>query len=480
MTSHLQLSASIPFRRPEGVLGALGAAQMAGVVAVASDVAIVLDRQGIIRDLSVGSGELASKGFSEWLDRPWIDTVTPESRHKVSEMLRDASDGVASRWRELNHPSESGENLPVRYFAIGTGDAGRVIVIGRDLQSSALLQQRLLQVQQSVERDYLQLRQAEARYRLLFQNASEAVLILDAGTRRVREANPAAARLTGRPEAGMNGETFQSLLDPHSAEAALEYLNSSPAAVSSASVQIRLISGLDCTLAASMFRQDKASCLLVRLMPVTAAALDGDPAARLAAVLDRISDAFVVTDSALSILAVNPAFLDLTHLSSRAEALSGTLDRFLGRPQIDLKTMVLQLRDHGSLRNFSTVIRGVYGESEEVEVSAVSVPDGDQTCYGFSIRGVARRLAIPLPGLSSGAGPEPRSVEQLTKLIGRVPMKDIVRESTDLIERLCIEAALTLTSDNRASAADVLGLSRQSLYSKLRRYGLGNLEDTED
>jgi DNA-binding NtrC family response regulator len=70
-----------------------------------------------------------------------------------------------------------------------------------------------------------------------------------------------------------------------------------------------------------------------------------------------------------------------------------------------------------------------------------------------------------------------QSVEQLTHLIGRVPMKDIVRESTDLIEKLCIEAALTLTSDNRASAADVLGLSRQSLYSKLRRYGLGDLDD---
>lgn len=477
---HSPLSASIPFRRPEDVLGALAAAQTAEVVAVASDVAMVLDRHGVIKDISVSSGDLARKGFSEWLDRPWIDTVTPESRHKVSEMLRDASGGVLSRWREINHPSESGDNLPVRYFAIDTGDDGRVIVIGRDLQSSAALQQRLLQVQQSVERDYLQLRQAEARYRLLFQSASEAVLILDAGTRKVREANPAAARLTGLADTTISGQGFAALLDPHSVDAALEFLNTTPAAVSAASVPVRLVSGLDCTLAASIFRQDKTSCLLVRLTPVNSVPVAGDPAARLAAVLDRISDAFVVTDTEMNILAVNPAFLDLTHLSSRDEALSGTLERYLGRPQIDLKIMVSQLRQHGSLRNFSTVVRGVYGESEEVEVSAVSVPDGDQTCYGFSIRGVARRFATPLPSTSIGVGAEPRSVEQLTKLIGRLPMKDIVRESTDLIERLCIEAALTLTSDNRASAADVLGLSRQSLYSKLRRYGLGNLEDVDE
>jgi DNA-binding NtrC family response regulator len=65
-------------------------------------------------------------------------------------------------------------------------------------------------------------------------------------------------------------------------------------------------------------------------------------------------------------------------------------------------------------------------------------------------------------------------VGQLSELVGRVPMKDIVGETTDLIEQLCIEAALDLTRDNRAAAAEMLGLSRQSLYVKLRRYGLSD------
>ncbi len=50
-----------------------------------------------------------------------------------------------------------------------------------------------------------------------------------------------------------------------------------------------------------------------------------------------------------------------------------------------------------------------------------------------------------------------------------------MRESTEVIERLAIEAALELTNDNRASAAEMLGLSRQSLYVKLHRYGIGDL-----
>ncbi len=51
-------------------------------------------------------------------------------------------------------------------------------------------------------------------------------------------------------------------------------------------------------------------------------------------------------------------------------------------------------------------------------------------------------------------------------------LKELVRETTDIIERLCIEAALEMTKDNRATAAELLGLSRQSLYLKMRRFGL--------
>jgi DNA-binding NtrC family response regulator len=101
---------------------------------------------------------------------------------------------------------------------------------------------------------------------------------------------------------------------------------------------------------------------------------------------------------------------------------------------------------------------------------------GESALYAFVIRPIGRRLR----DLPPGAQDLPRSVEQLTDLVGRMSLKEIVRESTDLIERLCIEAALQYTSDNRASAAEILGLSRQSLYSKLHRHGLGNLTGEGD
>ncbi len=58
------------------------------------------------------------------------------------------------------------------------------------------------------------------------------------------------------------------------------------------------------------------------------------------------------------------------------------------------------------------------------------------------------------------------------QLVGYSTLKDIVAETTEIIERMCIETALELTRNNRVAAAELLSLSRQSLYVKLRKFGL--------
>ncbi len=116
------------------------------------------------------------------------------------------------------------------------------------------------------------------------------------------------------------------------------------------------------------------------------------------------------------------------------------------------------------------------------EISAAAVSGGGRPILCFAIRNVGVRLnmgrqasQVETSSATLAGRPLSRSVEQLTELIGRVSLKDLVRESTEVIERLAIEAALELTNDNRASAAEMLGLSRQSLYVKMHRYGIGDL-----
>ncbi len=192
---------------------------------------------------------------------------------------------------------------------------------------------------------------------------------------------------------------------------------------------------------------------------------------RLLKLVESVPDAFVVTDADGRIQTVNAAFLEMTQLASEEQVVGEQLERWLGQPGVEMEVLTANLRQRGPVRLFATTLRGEYGAVVDVEISAVSVVNGAGPCLGFAIRDVGTRVAPP----ARIGAKAPRSVEQLTELIGQVPLKDLVREATDVIERLCIEAALELTGDNRASAAEMLGLSRQSLYVKLRRYGLGDL-----
>ena len=193
------------FRAPNEDLGPLSAESAWRIVAAAGDVSFILDEEGIVRNVAISSAELAQRGMGDWIGDALIDHVTVESKPKIREMLAHAEAGAAARWRQVNHVTGGGE-VPVPYMTVRTGTAGRLIAIGRDMRGMAAMQQRLLQTQQSLERDYMRLRQAEARYRLLFDIAGEPMLIVDVGTRRIREANPTAHRVLGAREGTLAGQ----------------------------------------------------------------------------------------------------------------------------------------------------------------------------------------------------------------------------------------------------------------------------------
>ena len=466
-----------PFRDPLASLGLGGEALATRALSVAGDITLVMDADTVIRDIALGSKAISEHWIEELIGRRFADTVTVESKIKIEQLIEHARSGGLPRWRQINHISGLGE-IPVRYMSLSADTGGNIIAIGRDMRAEAVLQQRLLLAQQSIERDYVRMRQVEARYRMLFELSTEAVLVAETATRRIAEANPAACRLIGSNAKALIGQPVANLFEGDARETVVALLGAVAAAEQREPLTALLSNnGGAVKLAASLFRQDRGSCFLIRLVPQGATKQIAAIAERpLFDVIDNMPDALVVTDADLSILSENAAFLDMVQVPRKEQVRGQALGRFLGRPGIDLTLLVSQLREHGAARNFATVLRGHYDGQEEVEVSAVAVQDDGKTRYGFSIRSVGRRLSS-LPPMSGGL---PQSVEQLTELVGRVSLKEIVRESTDLIERLCIEAALTFTSDNRASAAEVLGLSRQSLYSKLHRHGLGNLSDSTD
>lgn len=462
------------FQAPRQSLGDLDPDAAAVLIAAASDIALIVDRHGVICDYAVGKPELSDglAGQGSWIGRPWTETVTVESRGKIEALLRDAIEVGGGRSRQVNHPAAQQDSVPVLYSAVPFGREGRVAAFGRDLQEMSMLQRRLVDAQQSLERDYSQLRHVETRYRLLFKVAPEPVFIADAETLKVLEANPAAVDRFGEG-ASAPGQALEQLFDP----ATFSRVQSLLAVVRSGGRGDAVRAGLragqgEAVVSAFIFRQQGGSLFLLRLSPVLseadAVALP-KVAQKMLKLVESAPDGFVVTDAAGRIVAANPAFLELCQLVSDRQVHNEPLDRWLGSPGVDLNVLLSNLRQRGTVRLFATILRSEYGVATDVEVSATSVMNSERECFGFAIRNIARRLR-PDP-----RSPElPRSVAHLTELVGRVSLKELVREATDVIERLSIQAALTMTGDNRASAADMLGLSRQSLYVKLRRYGLAD------
>ena len=469
------------FRAPRTELGDVDADTVASLVAAAADIALVLDPSGVIRDYAVHNDELLSELSIEaaWVGRPWAATVTVESRPKVEALLREATRTSNPRWRHLNHPSARGVDVPILYSAIQVGSDGRLVAFGRDLRAMSELQQRLVDAQQSMERDYARMRHAETRYRLLFQMSSEAVLILDGLTQKVLAANPTAGALCGEVGRRLIGAVFTSLFTPDSVQPMQTLLAAVRAAGRADDVRARLALATEqggtreIAVSATLLREEAASFFLVRLVAqdgAAAAARLPEVKAKLLKLAELAPDGFVVTETDGRVITANQAFLEMVQLPSEDRARGESLDRWIGRPGVDVDVLTANLRQRGTIRLFATTLRAEYGGTIDVEVSATAIPDDGRPCLGFAVRNVGHRLSV-----ESRATSLPRSVEQLTELIGRVSLKDLVRESTDMIERMYIEAALKLTDDNRASAAEMLGLSRQSLYVKLRRYGLGDL-----
>lgn len=480
MPSGIQDTVTGKFETPEKFLSELDPQVAGTLVAAAADVVLVVDDQGIICDLAFGNPELSAYGHKEWLGRPWAQTVTADSQPKVEAMLSEANANSGVKWRHVNHLTSTGEVLPLSYSVVTVRRPGKTkgsvtchtMAFGRDLRAQVALQQRLVSAQLSMERDYWRLRHVETRYRLLFQLATEAVLVLDATTEKLEEANPAAFALLG-DKPNRPTWTLDESLDDSSKAVIRQLLIQLRANGHCEPATVRLDNSTeDLTVSVALFRQENSAHFMVRLIPahgVLQSDSSGINQLKLNAI-ENAPDALVVTDLFGSVLSANRAFLDLVQIANERLAMGESLEKWLGRTGVDLSVLLSNLRQRGVVRLYATSLRGEYGSTANVEISAVSLTGGEKPCLGFTLRDVGRRI------VSDGRTNKelPRSAGQMTELVGRVPLRDIVRETTDLIEQLCIEAALDLTGDNRASAAEMLGLSRQSLYVKLRRFSIGD------
>lgn len=457
-------SSEMTFAKADQHFGGIDAQAIGRALSASADVVLLLDTQGVICDASFKSQSIFSAGGKGWVGRKMLELVTTESENKVSELFEEAKVGETRKAREINHTMIDGDDAPISYEAVKL-DNQHVLLFGNDISRIASLQRRLMSSQLSMEREVSRLRNNENQYRAVFQLSKSPQMVVDAESLKIVDANAAAGRLVSVSAQKLVGKKVLSVFGSADESVIHKFFLSAIATSESTETNMTMENGETLNVGISHFPQDGKSLLVVHFQPQDSAVpeLGSNIERKVLGLVRQMPDAFVATDAERGVLTANQSFCEMVNAPSTNRLEGLKFDTFFERPNVDCNVLLANVREHGVVRRFATSIKTYFGQPLNVEIAACQLELDHSTVMGFWLR--------PTNNLVMGSEVEhenvSRSNEQIANLVGHMSLRDIVKETTEMIEQLCIETALELTQNNRASAAQMLGVSRQSLYSKL-------------
>lgn len=443
------------------------------IIATASDIAVVISDVGRILSVLINPDHATFKKLDHWEGRDIRDFLTVESVPKLDAQLERFNAGKdLGRALELNHSDNAQLEFPVRYSLHRIGPEGAILMLGRDLRPIAEMQQQLVNAQMALERDYEVHRENHTRFRVLMEATRDAIVFVSASTGQVIEANAAAASLLGASADALSETSFAAAFDGRKSGGLVDMLLTAAAEDNPDPVQATAKgSMMEVNLLPRVFRAAGERTLLCRIEPVDEDAAPSESMKEdLSGFYQEAVDAIVFTDKSGAILAANEAFLSLIDAPHLTHVRGKSMGDFLVRGQIDLKVLIENAVRSGKMRIYGTKLQSDFGAETPAEISATYLNDRTAPSIVFVIRDTSRVDTVrPVTG---AAGRSDENVRSVMELVGSATLKEIVSETTDVIEKMCIETAVELTRNNRVAAAEMLGLSRQSLYVKLRKYDL--------
>lgn len=451
------------------------------IVATAADLAIVLNMSGVVQSLIVNPLNPSLGRLDHWERRNIRDFLAPDSKDKVDRVLKSFADGDAGNLEsiEVNHFDNANWEFPIRYTMHRTGDQDIVLMLGRDLRPVAELQMRLVKAQLALEKDYEAHREFETRYRVLMDATRDPFVLVSAITGKIIDVNSAAGLALGAEVEALIGASFAAEFQGQKQSDLLEAIrNDIETGGLGIPVEARR-TARSLKLTGRTFRAAGERVLLCRLEGIDDDVTGTDDLSVILSTLYRDgADAIITTDKHGTIRYANDAFLTLADIGGLSDLRGRNLSDYLSRGSVDVKVLCDNATRNGTMPVYSTRLQSSFGSQIAIEVSATHLTSGGKSGFAFVMRDASRMELI-----RESSGPEiPGALgeahnQNVMDLVGSAPLKDIVAATTDVVEKICIETAVELTRNNRVAAAEMLGLSRQSLYVKLRKYGLLSKND---
>ncbi|APE45686.1 transcriptional regulator PpsR (plasmid) [Sulfitobacter alexandrii] len=449
------------------------------IISRVGDLALVVSRSGQVLGVLSNPAFRMPLGFSRWEGQPLSAHLTVESIPKFEERLASFLEQPQGNVRpvELNHKARDGiQEFPVRYSFHRIGKPDALLMLGQDLRPVAEMQQQLVAAQIALERDYEAQREFDTRLRVLMAATPEGTVFVSASTGVVSDCNPAALALFGKQRAEVIGAPLHDLLDAGGEGDILGALTRAAGGASGSELPAKTRQGASVTIRTTLFRATGEQLLLCQIRNGDVLSVRSDKLdEHLSSLFERGADGIVFVDKLGNILSANEAFLRQSDVVNVRAVKGRAVTDFLGRGSVDLNVMRENALRTGAMRLYATRLIGEHGAETQVEIASTVVSSGKDTVLAMVIRDASRSEAVR----SGGAPVTDVDMSSVIELIGSQTLKSIVAKTTDVIEKMCIETAVELTSNNRVAAAEMLGLSRQSLYVKLRKYDLLK-KDQED
>lgn len=327
----------------EGPVPVIEPEYLTGILAAACDLAFVVSADGIVRSILIDDMTKEHARLSHWAGKPMQEFLTHESRRKFVTALEAVPvTKQITRPVELNHRDGTEWQYPVRYSFHKVGPDASVLMLGHDLRLVAEAQEQLVQAQFALERGYEERREYDARYRMLMATTSDAFVFASASDGRIRDVNPAAARLLGAERDELAPAPMLELLRKRCADKFVDKLMSLAASDFESEIQAQTARGRrDILITPTVFRAAGERLIICRLQSENSEANNNQRLLdTLASLFHKSTDAIVLTDIRGVVQDVNEAFLEVADVPSLSDVKSRSLSEFLQRGQIDLSVML--------------------------------------------------------------------------------------------------------------------------------------------
>jgi PAS domain-containing protein len=227
-------------------------------------------------------------------------------------------------------------------------------------------------------------------YDALFAAATEPVLILDAWSGMIIEANPAGAQLLQTERAMLLGTSFIDMVEQSSVAAVRRSFAIARAEGRAGSINVRTRQGRSTLgLETALFHVAPASYLLLRLMRrigTHARAAHRGADSHVLKAIERTTVGFLITDAQLRVEYVNRACVQMLGLLSADQVCGRPLASWLSLGDADLARLRGPLAERHAATVLHTSLRGAGNGTRFVEVHAVAVPAGSGTRWGITLR----------------------------------------------------------------------------------------------